>query len=309
MPAIITHHIFGEDAATLLPEGILSGQEDILAFLLGNQGCDPYWARYFTRPKVARACHTFATQMHDAHMTRAFMALRETVSHLREEDKSVGRAFALGVASHYVLDSMAHPLVYAQQEGIVAADPTLANARSEIHAIIESEFDGWMLWEKRNATILDTPIALMLSSTDRINRVAGSMLSQVAWEVFGLDIGAAEFALALADYALLYRLIDPPATKSRVILSKLERLGRPHSRLEAQAHRVITTKECPLANLDHHLWRNPATNERSTASLADLFHDALMAWPTFALRFIQGDEARLDAMIGTVNYNGMLTKD
>lgn len=38
MPAIICHHIFGEDAAATLPEGMVVGEEELLAFLLGKIG-------------------------------------------------------------------------------------------------------------------------------------------------------------------------------------------------------------------------------------------------------------------------------
>ena len=304
LPAIITHHIFGEDAATLLPEGILEGQEDLLAFLLGNQGTDPFWARALALPQVNTVCHKYASAVHNECMVQFFEALHSSVSHLREEDMSVGRAFALGMAAHYVLDSVAHPLVYAQQEGIVAVDPSLAVARPEVHAIIEADIDVWMLMEKRSKTILDSPCASGLATTERINRVAGSMLSQAAWEVFGLEVGAAEFGLAVRDYQLFYRLIDPPALRFPAIVERLERLGRPYSWLEAHAHRVFEGGECPLANLEHRLWRNPATNEASTSSFADLFHDALMAWPIFAQRFVEGDWERLGAMVDNVTYNG-----
>lgn len=288
----------------MLPEDLLQGQEELLAFLIGNQGSDPFWARVTTTPATARQCHQLASRMHTEHVARALVALRNTVSHLREADKPIGRAFALGMASHYLLDSMVHPLVYAQQEAIVAADPDLAVARSEVHAIIESDLDVWMLWEKRNKTILDVPGASVLASTERIDHIAGTMVSQVAWEVFDLEVGATEYGHAIRDYQLLYKVINPPARRLPRALGRLECLARPYSRLQAQAHRVQTSDECPFANLDHRLWRNPATLEASTASAADLFHDALLAWPSFSHRFVEGDRARLEAMIDGVDYNG-----
>ena len=36
MPALITHHIFGQDAVATLADGIVEGQEELLAFLLGS---------------------------------------------------------------------------------------------------------------------------------------------------------------------------------------------------------------------------------------------------------------------------------
>ena len=65
MPAIICHHIFGEDAAAMLPEGMIDGEEELLAFLLGSQGPDPLFARFSTLPNAAAADHRLAHQMHD----------------------------------------------------------------------------------------------------------------------------------------------------------------------------------------------------------------------------------------------------
>ena len=52
MPAILTHHLFGEDASAQLPEYLLTSQEEMLAFLLGNQGPDPLLARFTCLPAL-----------------------------------------------------------------------------------------------------------------------------------------------------------------------------------------------------------------------------------------------------------------
>lgn len=304
MPAIITHHIFGEDASALLPDGILSGQEDLLAFLLGNQGADPLWARIRTFPRQARACHALATRIHTSNMVEVLLSLRNSVSFLNDKDRSIGRAFALGMAAHYLLDSMTHPLIYAQQDELIKTDPSLEEARDEIHAIIESDLDSWVLWEMRHQTILDTPSTAALMRTDTIDRVAGAMVSQVAWEVFQIELGADEYGRAIQDYRLFYRAIDPPKSHVLRALSSLELIKRNYSKLRAQAHMATTSDTCASANLEHRLWRNPATGVTSTASFPDLFHDALFAWPEFSKNLVLGNEGRLAAMIDNTNYYG-----
>ena len=264
MPAILTHHIFGEDASALLPDGILEKQEDLLAFLLGNQGPDPLWARFSTTPRIARSCHQLATRMHSEHIVDSFLVLRDSVSHLRESDKGIGRAFALGIAAHYLLDSMTHPLLYAQQQQLIDANPDLEDGADEVHALLESEIDTWTLWQTRHKTVLDAPSSSALSRTPLIDSITGSLLAQLAWEVFDIDLGPAEFA------------------KSE----------------------VWESDECAAANLEHRPWRNPYTGEKSIASFPDLFHDAILAWPAFALRFIEGDRERLGAMVDNIDYYG-----
>ena len=306
MPAIITHHIFGEDASALLPDGILCGPEDLLAFLLGNQGADPLWARVRTLPNRARMCHDLATRMHTGHMVEVLIALRNSVACLKDGERSIGRAFALGMAGHYLLDSMTHPLILAQQEELVRIDPSLEIARGEVHAVIESDLDSWVLWEMRRQTVLDAPSTSALMRTEQIDRVAGAMISQMAWEVFHLELGANEYGRAIRDYQLFYRAIDPPSSRLRNTLSSVELLMRAHSRLHAQAHVTTASDSCASANLEHRLWRNPATGEASTASFPDLFHDALFAWPEFSKCLVLGNEKRLQAMVADINYYGEL---
>ena len=169
MPALITHHLFGERSATLLPDGVISDEEQLLAFLLGNQGPDPFFFRVAGWPDHVRASQQLANRMHEERMTGAFLALREGVRHLPAHDAGIGRAFALGILSHYQLDRTAHPFVYAQEYALIDANPELSDASSEVHAVIESDLDSWMLWRLRRATVHDCPPASELARTERID--------------------------------------------------------------------------------------------------------------------------------------------
>ena len=100
MPALITHHLFGEESAKLLPDGLVSSEEELLAFLLGNQGPDPFFFRVLGAPSGVKGALQLGHRMHNERMTRAFQALRESVGRLPEHDRGIGRAFALGMLSH-----------------------------------------------------------------------------------------------------------------------------------------------------------------------------------------------------------------
>ena len=61
MPALITHRLFGEESMNLLPAGIVSTEDERLAFLLGNQGPDPFFFRM--RTPETRSCTEFGRRM------------------------------------------------------------------------------------------------------------------------------------------------------------------------------------------------------------------------------------------------------
>ena len=63
MPALITHHLFGEDVLPELPAGLVEGEEEVLAFLLGNQGPDPLFARSSRASRRSPPTHSPVTAL------------------------------------------------------------------------------------------------------------------------------------------------------------------------------------------------------------------------------------------------------
>lgn len=308
MPAIITHHLFGEEAAEAIPQGIIDSQEDLLAFLLGNQGPDPFFSRFRGTPRELDACHDLARRMHAERPYEALACLRAGVTHLREEDKGVGRALTLGLLGHYVLDSCAHPFVYAQQAALIKANPQLEDAQTETHAVIESDIDTWMLESMRHTTVVEQPATSALAATDRILLVGGALLSQVAYQVFGLQVSPDQYGRAVRDYRFLYRHLDPADLRGPLatFAEGVELAFRSHSQIRAMAHLTQVGEDCPALNLGRHHWQDPSTGETSHASFPDLFYDALGVWRQASEDVVRGDFSGLREATDNRNYNGVV---
>ena len=308
MPALTTHHLFGEESVELLPTGIVASGNERIAFILGNQGPDPFFFR--VRTPHMRSCMKLAQVMHRSRMSRQMEVLRDGVERLPAEDAGVGRAFALGLLSHYVLDRNAHPFVYAQQWGIMEADPTLADSGSAVHAVIESDLDVLMLQLKRyGATAADCPPAAELATNERVDRVAGALFSNIAKSVYGLDVGLAEYGGAVADMQLVYRLIEPAGGARARAFEAIERtFVGDYSLLHSLAHPVTSEPPARTGNLGHLSWENPFTEERSCESFPEVFDRALDDYERAAELFIDGSD--MVAVTGHVNYSGrVLTAD
>ena len=291
MPALITHHLFGEESIDRLPAGIINTDEERCAFLLANQGPDPFFFR--VRTLKMRDCMGLAQRMHRCRMSRQFTALRDGVSRLNKHDAALGRAFVLGLLSHYALDRNAHPFVYDQQWGIMEADPTLADQGSHVHAVIESDLDILMLQLKRDhATVLDYPPESEIVTTERINKVAGVLMSHMARTVYDLEIGANEYGGAVADMKLAYRAIEPAGSP----------ISQVHAMFTSLAHPVAAELPRRAGNLDHLVWTNPFSKAQSDESFPDIFDRALDDYSIAAARFIEG--VAMDDVTGHVNYSG-----
>lgn len=301
MPALITHHLFGEESIDRLPQGVITSDEERIAFILGNQGPDPFFFHMLT-PRISD-CMSLAQVMHRSRMSRQFSCLRDGVSHLQPRDANLGRAFALGLLSHYVLDRNAHPFVYEQQFGIVDSDPELEASGSQVHAVLESDLDVLMLQLKRNgATVEDYPPAGEIVTTDRINRVAGVLMSYVAGRVYGIDIPAGEYAGAVSDMQMLYRTIEPAGSVKTRAIALVEGLVHDYSLLDGLAHRVTTGLPERTGNLGHLTWKNPFTDEVSNESFPEVFERALVDYECTVARFIETGD--MDAVTSHVNYSG-----
>lgn len=301
MPALITHRLFGEESIDRLPEGMVSSEDERLAFLIANQGPDPFFFRVRT-PHLAD-CMELGRRMHRCRMSRQFAALRDGTTRLNRHDAGVGRAFVLGLLSHYVLDRTAHPFVYAQQWGIQQADPTLADAGSQVHAIIESDLDVLMLQRKQQgATVASFPPESVLTTNERVNKVAGALTSYVAYGVYGLEVGANEYGGAVADMKLVYRLIEPAGSPLSSAIALAEGAVRDYSLLGSLAHRVTSTPPAGAGNLEHREWKSPFTGEVSCESFPEVFERALDDYARVAMRFVE--EGNMEQVTGHVNYSG-----
>lgn len=306
MPALITHRLFGEESIERLPEGLVAGVDERAAFLLANQGPDPFFFRFRT-PHMA-TCMQLARVMHRSRMSRQLAALRDGVSHLPAADARVGRAWALGLLSHYVLDRNAHPFVYAQQWGIQKADPTLTSAGGQVHAVIESDLDVLMLQLKREgATVADYPPAGELMTNARIDKVAGALTSFVASSVYGLSVGANEYGGAVADMQLLYRMIEPAGSRRSEALGRIEGLVKDYSLLQSLTHRVSAETPTAAGNLSCRSWTDPFIGIERSESFPALFEHALDDYGAAAARFIETDD--MAAVTGRMNYSGRVLDD
>lgn len=308
MPALITHHLFGEKAATLLPDGIITDQEQLLAFLLGCQGPDPFFFRFRCTPSQGRACHELASRCHRERVAVVFESFRADVSLLPERDQAIGRAYVLGILCHYQLDRTCHPFVYAEQDEIIeTAGDELAHSASQVHAIIEGRLDSWLLWHERHRTVLQDHPALELCRTPRIDKVAGALWSQVAWEVFGIELAPNQFGAAVNDMQAVYRLVEPAGSpRGEAIALVEERLRSTFSQVEAMAHEVVDGDEEPLANPHNLPWTDPETGAVRTEGLLDLLQEAREGWPELAEAFVRNRD--LSGTIDRVDYSGRHTE-
>ena len=307
MPALIAHCLFGEEALGALPAGIIEGEDQRSAFIVGTQGPDPMFFRWGGVLSNTRACMTMGKRLHGERMTSAFTWLRDGVSHLPAADAGIGRAFALGMLAHYALDRTAHPFIYAQQYKVVDLSDDLADAEGEVHALEEAEIDVAMLWRMRGLSCDVLKPVSVLDCPESVEVVAGALVSHMVRRTFGEEFGASWYGQCLTDMRRVYQVIEPAGSAGANLVGTLERGVRSHSRVQALAHRIVSDGESPWMNDGHEQWFDPFTGAPSNDSFEDLFARALEEWPAMAHAFIDGGD--LAAMTGHRDYEGCVLAD
>lgn len=272
MPAIITHDLFAKDIYSETFESVGGSREAAEAFLLGNQGPDPLF--YVAADPRYTGFSQLGSTIHRARPAEFIVALKAAVSSLPPHQRPWGRAYVLGFLCHYELDRTVHPLVYSQVNALCAAgvEGLGDEARSEVHAVIETELDELVLTCKRGETVASfNPAVAVLKGSPALLSALSSLYARAVRDAFDLDVPANLFAAAVRAQRTAQRVLYSPQGWKRTALGAAERLVRPHSMLAALSHRAAERTATPYANADHRPWENPFTGEMSTADFWDLY--------------------------------------
>ena len=275
MPAIITHDLYGKDVYGETFDTIGGSRDAAEAFLLGNQGPDPL---FFVAPDPRyRRVGKLASTLHRARPAEFLVALKSAVRELPAQERSVGRAYALGFLCHYALDSTVHPLVYCHEHALCdAGEPGLTrDDGSEVHGVIESELDEMVLFAKRGDTVATfNPSREILHASEAVLDAVSKMYAYLALNVYGEVVPHNLFRLSVHGFRLVQRLFWSPTGIKRDLIGRIERLARPHSFYQSMSHRPVAAAESVFDNHEHDAWTNPFTGDVRTTGFWDLYDQA-----------------------------------
>lgn len=307
MPAIITHDLFGKDVYGETFDTIGGSRDAAEAFLLGNQGPDPL---FFVAPDPRyRRVGKLASTLHRARPAEFLVALKSAVRELPAQERSIGRAYALGYVCHYLLDSTVHPLIISQVNALCGAgvEGLTTEDAHEVHAVIETELDELVLTAKRDETVATYhPATSVLRGRDSMLDTVGRLYATAIDDAFGLTMPKGMFKSAVRAERAAQRALYSPTGAKRAVLSAAERLLRPHAMTGAMSHRAAERATSAFANDERAPWRHPATEAVSRASFWDLY-DQARAGALDAIKAMDADDFDLAAshrLTADVNFYG-----
>ena len=309
MPAILTHDFFGKDVYAAHSHVIGKTIDERDAFLLGNQGPDPLF--YSILSPSLKEFFGIGGTMHHETPTKLLLALKESLDVLSDDERPVGRAYALGFLCHYSLDRAMHPLVYCQQyaicdAGIEGLDRSQGN---EVHAEIEREYDEMVLFSKLGRTIRTyRPYEEVLHASEETLQTIGKMYAFTLMKTYRVFAPVDLFVSAVHDFRRAQRLFYSPAGNMQSMLNTVETriLNREFSFYKSMSHRDNATRVSDFDNRMRRPWENPFTHETQTESFWDIF-DGTKATAYEAIAAFDAetfDEAAAKELTRGLNFSG-----
>ena len=210
--------------------------------------------------------------MHREKANELLAAFKASLGMLEADERPIGRAYALGFLCHYLLDSTMHPFVYFHEYQICdAGEPGLDRSDgSEVHAVIETEFDEIALYVKKGETVATFNPSRQTMRADRQTLgIISKMYAYVALSVYGWAIPADTFSTSVKNYRFATAVLHSSSGAKRFALSSMEQLVRRHSFYGAMSHRPLERAESAFDNRNHEPWTNPFTGETSQDSFWD----------------------------------------
>jgi len=343
MPGIVAHHVFGLDVYRDLAPVVGEGETERQAFLLGNLGPDPlFYLEATPAPQevrgIARTMHQSKTAdllraMHDHFIVAGAQSADQggqpvdRVSHTPDQSKqsasqvsqpapsnelvTARQAYALGFLCHYLLDSMVHPLVYAQQHAICQQlVSTLSEtwANRVVHATIETAIDEHLLTVRFGSTSGKTPphkFALECPTKPllEISRAYQGAIMQA----YGIYLVENAFVTAVTFNRVGQMSLDSRGAGLRRRFDYLAHVGKLAPYLRALSFSARSLPATVFSNNDHVPWKHPfAEGEVVSASFSDLYDQALFSAfrivPVYATEHL--GQAFYDELTRGINFLG-----
>lgn len=215
MPAFAAHHLLGKQVFDSLRTDTRLPCLEQKPFLLGAQGPDPLlFHRLIPFYMPGRSARGVSSGLHRARPNRIFSAMAD---YLKDHPKDTAAfSYACGFLTHYALDSLAHPYIYATQAAIKKSRH-IPYISFIVHNRIEANIDAGMINRvlgEPDARTFNVPELLRAPQDMKLE--IGRMMAQVSRRVLGVKWGAEVYAQSIDDMCAVQQILyDPTGAKRK----------------------------------------------------------------------------------------------
>lgn len=262
MPAATTHVEFVKDVLRMNP-AFKKNIANMNMFYLGSQGPDML---FFSHASIMPgSLHKYGNLMHGTKVYETFAYFEKYAKN--DPDLS---SYLQGYLCHYVLDSTAHPLIFAVSDEIVKDK---GGKNGVIHVGLEAEIDVWML-HQRGRTVTDYDVFQYLRVSHSDSQKLARMYHEMFAAVYQLDISVARVMGAIKEVSLWTGFLYPKKSTYSLVYTLENIAGGVHG---LSAMMLYDNEPKEIINTEHRPYMIPwHPYETISASFPALYGKALL---------------------------------
>lgn len=299
MPDPVTHHVFGRQVLSQLPEEIREAVH-IPIFDRSVQGPDPWSTIGFYGGKNKK----YAVRSNIMHKSNAGLFL-VTLANKARQDMTVPTFSVLaGVICHYCLDKLAHPYIICKGGEYDGTEET--RALSGGHVRLERAIDSYYIRHIYGEVPWHFSIPARIMQLKRFPECLRPVMNEVYREVYGWDDSFDLINTSLRYERQFYGLMQDPLGLVHMLLRPVSG-GKTNYCIYSFYRRDTDSKVLDYLNENHIPWHHPFDPSIvSTASFFELFEQAKLEAVSM-LQAVYGwisqdEKISLEDVFGNCNY-------
>lgn len=282
MGGFATHAIFGREILEEMNDTMLVSiiRKHQGVFGIGCQGPDLFL--YNIAMLLSREEKNLGIRMHREGSSRYFAWLLQTIWEEEEvEAVEVGISYLYGLLSHYTLDSMLHPYIYARI-GLDASVPYAEKATSSIHHRLESAIDAKMIAVKEDILPSEYIPGGSIQISRQEKKLLAKLLSKAVSRSYRIKLKEEN---VIASIRMMKIIASGFFAASENQKEKLQKLEFPFMENYGLSNFMVTNdfiQKRKVMNIENCNWRNPWDKSLvSSDSVWEIYDNAMLRYQEY----------------------------
>ena len=263
MPDFYMHAKFAKEIASEL-----SLEVDNAALLLGAQGPDPFY--YKVMGKQTRDYRYYADRLHDTDTQKSLSLFTEYVK--KHHDNTALLSFYIGYLCHYALDVTVHPYIYHHVGVYDEGNPDTHSWRG-LHLRFERAVDIKLIENDHKIPAYKLRLHALLPKYNKEPAIEEA-INHIITKTFNTDPLLSYTTASKAMKRTLKWMVHDRFGLKRLLYKGIDRFNHTTDLFLQDLSLHANPVSFDYLNTTHQPWYHPMTNEKSTASIFDLYDQA-----------------------------------
>lgn len=282
MGGFATHAVFGREVLEEMKDTMLVSliRKHQGVFGIGCQGPDLFL--YNIAMLLSSEEKNLGVRMHHEGSSRYFAWLLQSI--WEEEDVEaveVGISYFYGLLSHYTLDSMLHPYVYARI-GLDASMPYAEKATSALHHRLESAIDAKMIAVKEDMLPSEYIPGGSIQIDRQEKKILAGLLAKAVSKSYRIHLREENVTASIRMMKIIASGFFAASEKQK---EKLQKLEFPFMENYGLSNFMVTNdfiQKRRIMNIENCIWHNPWDKSiASSASVWEIYDAAMLQYQKY----------------------------